>query len=512
MRAGLRARAQLALGALRTWPRRYELHGRPAAREVAASRSRARSGRGRGRARRSSPAAARRRAHARGCRGAAAGSARAASPSACPPRRAGRGRPPPAPARGLRPGARHREREVDLSGPQARTKQPRPGPAPRSRAGRWPAGGPRVAPGAPRASRSSRARAPGRDHERSSACATARHVRAHHDHRLAALQELAGYAGDAPRRACPSPARAGPSGSRADERLPGRSRTPCHGPDDRRLSRARAPATTGRASTEPRHSFRSRLHHRVLRRVDNAGSDRGGVRNATARATVPPPESSSRECCPSSPIARTSPMPHGRHQQRGLAVAGSERRQQPQLVRQRADRARPPARSRRPGATGIRSSGESARARGPRTPRGRRRSGRARSRARRRRGARRSGPGARRTRLAPRAGRSRGSSARAAAGIAVEPDDHDRPVMALGQARGHDPDHARVPVLARQDVRRVASYSARAASAANRIRRLAIPALAVQQVELVRHLGGAARPRSARAPARPPRCPHARPH
>ena len=61
--------------------------------------------------------------------------------------------------------------------------------------------------------------------------------------------------------------------------------------------------------------------------------------------------------------------------------------------------------------------------------------------------------GARRTRSARRAGRSRGCCApEPRAARPVERDQHDRAVVALGQARGDDPDHARVPALAGEHV------------------------------------------------------------
>ena len=59
-----------------------------------------------------------------------------------------------------------------------------------------------------------------------------------------------------------------------------------------------------------------------------------------------------------------------------------------------------------------------------------------------------------RARLQPAEQVERGDrAARAGARVAVERDEHARPVVALGDARGDDPDDARVPALAREDVR-----------------------------------------------------------
>ena len=78
---------------------------------------------------------------------------------------------------------------------------------------------------------------------------------------------------------------------------------------------------------------------------------------------------------------------------------------------------------------------------------------RAGSRGRRRRGGRRSARGARRRRRARRAGRTPGSSGRSPSSRpSVAGDQDDGPVEALDEARGDDPDHALVPVLARDDV------------------------------------------------------------
>ena len=88
--------------------------------------------------------------------------------------------------------------------------------------------------------------------------------------------------------------------------------------------------------------------------------------------------------------------------------------------------------------------------RGRRRPRGRRRGSRLAAPARRRRGARRSRPGAPSTPRAP-ASRSKPGMLRPEPRPPPSPSseiDDDRPVVALDQARGDDPDHARVPALA----------------------------------------------------------------
>ena len=65
----------------------------------------------------------------------------------------------------------------------------------------------------------------------------------------------------------------------------------------------------------------------------------------------------------------------------------------------------------------------------------------------------------------------RDRAARAGARVAVERDEHARPVVALGDARGDDPDDARVPALAGEDVRSCARpASATMPSASKRMR------------------------------------------
>ena len=75
--------------------------------------------------------------------------------------------------------------------------------------------------------------------------------------------------------------------------------------------------------------------------------------------------------------------------------------------------------------------------------------------ARPRRGGRRGAAGAARRRAGRRAGRTRGiERPEPVPSLAVERDQDRRPVVALGDARGDDPDHARVPALARRARRR----------------------------------------------------------
>ncbi len=57
------------------------------------------------------------------------------------------------------------------------------------------------------------------------------------------------------------------------------------------------------------------------------------------------------------------------------------------------------------------------------------------------------------------------------AGLAVKRDQHHRTVMALGEPRGDDPDHAGMPALAGEHVRSaVAQLATMRDSASNRIR------------------------------------------
>ena len=75
-------------------------------------------------------------------------------------------------------------------------------------------------------------------------------------------------------------------------------------------------------------------------------------------------------------------------------------------------------------------------------------------------------------------------SARSGAALAVERDEHDRPVVALGEARGDDPDHARVPALAGEDVRGALAQLGDLRLGLEQRARLDVPALGVERVEL----------------------------
>ena len=78
------------------------------------------------------------------------------------------------------------------------------------------------------------------------------------------------------------------------------------------------------------------------------------------------------------------------------------------------------------------------------------------------------------------------------AGLVAERDQHHRAAMALAQARGHDSDHARVPVVGRQHIRPALAQSRDLRFGALAYAPLDQPALAVVAVELLRHLQRAA--------------------
>src|SRR2546425_4528106 len=80
---------------------------------------------------------------------------------------------------------------------------------------------------------------------------------------------------------------------------------------------------------------------------------------------------------------------------------------------------------------------------------------------------------------------------RAPAAAGVEGDEDARAVVALDHARGHDPDHPRVPTLAREDVRGAVRVLGTRGLGGEEDARLHVLALAVQQVELVGDLLGA---------------------
>jgi hypothetical protein len=84
------------------------------------------------------------------------------------------------------------------------------------------------------------------------------------------------------------------------------------------------------------------------------------------------------------------------------------------------------------------------------------------------------------------------AAAGAAAAVAVEGDDHARPVVALDHPRRDDPDHARVPALARQHVRRRLGVLRARGLGLEQDARLRVPPLAVEEVELVGHVASAA--------------------
>ena len=79
----------------------------------------------------------------------------------------------------------------------------------------------------------------------------------------------------------------------------------------------------------------------------------------------------------------------------------------------------------------------------------------------------------------------------AAARVAVERDDHARPVVALDHPRGHDPDHARVPPLPGEHVRGRLGVLGTGGLGLEQDARLGVLALAVEEVELVGDVGRA---------------------
>ena len=86
----------------------------------------------------------------------------------------------------------------------------------------------------------------------------------------------------------------------------------------------------------------------------------------------------------------------------------------------------------------------------------------------------------------------RDAATRAAArAVLLEGDHHAGTAPALDQARGHDADHARMPVLPGDDDRPLAGLRHAGGLGGEQDARLGLLAVAVEQVELTRHLGGA---------------------
>src|SRR3954464_12123784 len=99
----------------------------------------------------------------------------------------------------------------------------------------------------------------------------------------------------------------------------------------------------------------------------------------------------------------------------------------------------------------------------------------------------------------PRAGGERGvqveradAAPRSAPAVAVERDHDAGAVVALDHARGDDADHAGVPALARQPVRRRLGVLGPRGLGLEQDARLGVLPLAIQQVELVGYGAGAA--------------------
>jgi hypothetical protein len=85
----------------------------------------------------------------------------------------------------------------------------------------------------------------------------------------------------------------------------------------------------------------------------------------------------------------------------------------------------------------------------------------------------------------------RDRAARAGAFVAVEGDEHARAVVALGDARGDDPDDARVPAVGRQDVGGLHASLADLRLGLEEDPRLGVAALGVGPIELLGDRGGA---------------------
>ena len=85
----------------------------------------------------------------------------------------------------------------------------------------------------------------------------------------------------------------------------------------------------------------------------------------------------------------------------------------------------------------------------------------------------------------------RDAPARPASRLAVERDQQRGPVMALHDPRRHDPDHSRVPALAGEHVCGLALVAGALGLRGEHDARLRVLALAVEEVELVGHLGRA---------------------
>ena len=86
----------------------------------------------------------------------------------------------------------------------------------------------------------------------------------------------------------------------------------------------------------------------------------------------------------------------------------------------------------------------------------------------------------------------RDAAARAApAALAVERDHHARPAPALHEPRGHDPHHSGVPALPRHHDRALVSLRRAGGLGGEQDAGLRLLAVAVQEVELARHLAGA---------------------
>ena len=156
--------------------------------------------------------------------------------------------------------------------------------------------------------------------------------------------------------------------------------------------------------------------------------------------------------CASATISDTAGLPRPN----GASACSSSASSIPSSLAARRPRRRAPA------AADPRAAGPALRAR--RTPRRTPPRARARSPGPRRRDGRRGAAGARRRRRGPPAGRTPSMlRPEPPAPLAVQRDQHDRAVVALGQARGDDPDHAGVPALAGEHVCRALARARRSA-------------------------------------------------
>ena len=246
---------------------------------------------------------------------------------------------------------------------------------------------------------------------------------------------------------------------------------------DRPRARRRAWRRSSRGATTPCHSSALEPEGRVDRQ---AGRDRQP--RPAAEVDRPGPRTARVDAEADMVGALLAAEPdrilerRRRHEQRDRRVAGAERRQPQQLLRQ----VEAEVLARDDGVDALDADEirrRQDRAAWPRTPRGRRRSAAGRSGARPPPGGRRGRRGARRRRAGRRAGRRPESTvptrSPAAAGR-VEGDHHGRAVVTLSDPGGDDADHAGMPAGAGEDVgRRVAVLAApaprpRSASASRR--------------------------------------------